>query len=172
MFLPNDNRPRIKIRMTNFDRVAEFLAAVFMVALIVLPLIHYSDLPERIPVHFDGSGNVDGYGSKSTLLILPASGFLVYILLTILAPFPHIFNYPVKITPENAEVQYRLASRMMRSLKTLIIIMFTFICYQTVGIATGKTIGLGKLFLPVFLIATFGVVIFYFVQSLNNSNRI
>lgn len=37
-----------------------------------------------------------------------------------------------------------------------------------VEIAAGKTGGPGKVFLPVFLVVTFGVVIVYMTQSLNN----
>jgi hypothetical protein len=40
--------------------------------------------------------------------------------------------------------------------------MFSFISYRTIQTALGKETGLGKTFLPVFLIVTFGVVIIFF----------
>jgi uncharacterized membrane protein len=172
MFRRYGERPKLKIGLNNFDWFAEIAAVASLIVLIVLPLMNFSSLPERIPVHFNSYGNADGYGSKTTLLILPATGVFIYVLMTVLAGYPHIFNYGVKITPENAEVQYRLATRMLRFLKTVILIMFTFISSQTIRLTAGKTEGLGKLFLPVFLIATFGIVIIYFVQSLNNSRKI
>lgn len=167
MLIPKD-RPRIKIGLTSTDWLIEFLGLSFLVVLILLPIIYFGDLPGKIPTHFKGSGMPDGYGSKSTLLLFPAIGFILYFLLTIISLYPHIFNFPVKITPQNAEVQYRLAIRLLRVLKTLILMMFAFICYQTIRTAMGITTGLGKVFLPVFLLLTFGVVVLYFVQSMNN----
>jgi uncharacterized membrane protein len=170
--LPPADRPKIKIRLNKFDWIAEVTAVISLIILIVLPIVNYSTLPERIPDHYNSSGIPDSYGSKIILLILPATGVFIYLLMTVLVRFPHIFNYPVRITAENAEVQYRLATRLMRYLKTVIIIMFTFISSQTIRLTEGKTGGLGKLFLPLFLLATFGIVIIYFVQSLNNSRKI
>lgn len=172
MRLDEDNpRPRIKLPLSSFDQVIEFIGLAFLVFLIILPLRYYSDLPVRIPVHFNASGAPDGYGSKTTLFLLPAIGLVLWLAMTILTRFPHIFNFPVKITPENAEVQYRLATRMMRILKTLILIMFAFISYKTIQIATGNEAGLGKAFLPVFLIITFGVVLIYLVKASKNRNQ-
>jgi len=108
----------------------------------------------------------------STLFILPGSGVIMYIIMTVVSLFPHIFNFPVKITPENAEVQYRLAVRLIRIIKTVILIMFAYISFMTVKTARGSAEGLGKVFLPVFLAATFGIIIYYFIQSLGNRRRL
>ena len=126
------------------------------------------NLPERIPTHFNIAGEPDGYGSKSTLWILPVTAVIMYIGMTILELFPHIYNYPVEITPENAVRQYRIATRLIRILKTIIAILFSFLSYQTIKTALGITGGLGKVFLPVSLLITFGVIIIYVVGSLNN----
>ena len=50
----------------------------------------------------------------------------------------------------------------------LILIIFSFISFQTIRTATGGAEGLGKAFMPVFLLLTFGVIIIYIVRSLNN----
>lgn len=167
MLIPKD-RPRIKIGLRSVDWLLEFFGLAFLLLLIILPAVYYGDLPGEIPTHFDGSGLPDGYGSKGTLLLFPVIGFVLYFLLTIISFFPHIFNFPVKITPQNAEIQYRLAIRLLRILKTLILVMFSFICYQTIKTAMGSSVGLGNVFLPVFLLITFGVIIMYFVQAMNN----
>ncbi len=162
------NRPKIKIRLTAPDWATEFIAFFFLIILIAIPLIYYNDLPDKIPVHFNASGQPDGYGTRSTLWILPLTGAFMYLIMTILGAFPNIYNYPVEITPENAVPQYRLATRLIRILKTVILVIFSFISYQTIRTATGAAAGLGKAFLPVFLLLTFGVIIIYIVNSLNN----
>jgi uncharacterized membrane protein len=167
----NEPRPRIKLKLSSHDYVIEFLGIAFLVILIAIPLFYYNHLPEKIPVHFNSAGQPDGFGGKPSLYILPATGLFVYFLLTALSVFPHVYNFPVPITPENAEVQYRLATRLMRILKTVILLLFSFISWISVRTATGKADGLGKLFLPVFLFLIFGVIIIYLFQSLNNRNQ-
>ena len=66
------------------------------IILMVLPFIYlayiWNTLPETVPTHWNASGEIDGYGSKNTLLIIPFMlPVLVYIIMTI-AP---------KIDPKN-----------------------------------------------------------------------
>lgn len=161
-------RPRIKIEKKTIDWIAELIAFVFLVMLVALPLIFLKELPERIPVHFNLAGQTDSYGSRSTMWLLPLLGLFIYIGMTIIERFPHIYNYPVEITEKNALKQYIIATRLIRILKTVILIIFSFITWQTIKTAKGNTSGLGKVFLPVFLLFIFGIVLIYIVKSLNN----
>ena len=66
------------------------------IILMVLPFIYlayiWNTLPETVPTHWNASGEIDGYGSKNTLLLIPFMlPVLVYIIMTI-AP---------KIDPKN-----------------------------------------------------------------------
>ena len=136
------NHPKIQIRLTIHDWVMEITGVALLIIIIALPLIFIKELPEIIPTHFDASGQPDGFGGKSSFWILPLSGIIIYVLLTILEAFPHIYNFPVKITQENAEIQYRLATRMLRILKIQILIMYSFILYMTIKTVKGETSGL------------------------------
>jgi uncharacterized membrane protein len=158
------------MKLTAPDWAVEFIGLAILVMLFVLPLHFLSYLPERIPTHFNGAGIPDGYGSRSSIWILPVTGAFMYLLLTLVAAFPQIYNFPVKITENNALVQYRLATRFIRILKTLILILFLFLSFQTVNTALGKSLGLGKSFLPIFLILTLFPLIFYLVKALNNKH--
>jgi uncharacterized membrane protein len=162
--------PKIKIRRTTLDWVIEFIGLFFLIILIALPFIFSGKLPDRIPTHFNIAGEPDGYGSKMTLWILPLTAAIMYIGMTILEAFPYIYNYPVEITPENAVSQYKLGTRLIRILKTTIAILFSFLSYQTMKTALGSAAGLGKVFLPVFLMITFGIIIIYLVRSLNSKH--
>jgi uncharacterized membrane protein len=163
-----DERHVIKIKLTSPDWALELIGVAVLILLIALPFIYLPQLPERIPTHFNGAGIPDGFGSRNSIWILPATGIFMYLLLTVVSAFPQIYNFPVKITQENALVQYRLATRFIRILKTVILVLFLFLCYQTINTALGKSLGLGKAFLPVFMILTFGSIIFYLVQASNN----
>jgi len=55
---------------------------LFAVTLLV-GLISYNYLPERIPVHFDAAGNIDRYGGRISIFLAPA----VIAAMTLLAEF-------------------------------------------------------------------------------------
>jgi len=99
------------------------------------------------------------------LLFLPLGGAFLYMLLTVVSRFPHTFNYPCKITQENAEVQYLLARYLLAFLKAEIIWVFVYIQWMTIQVALGKAAGLGLVFLPVFLVLIFGTIAVYFYKS-------
>jgi uncharacterized membrane protein len=165
---PIEVQKRIRIKLTLTDWIFEVAGFLFFILLLILPVIYISELPARIPIEFNGSGEPDGYGNKTFIWIFPAVGGFLYVLLTVLSLFPNLYNFLVKITPENMVVQYKLASRFIRILKTVIVLLFLFVCYQTIRISKGETTGLGRTFLPVFLILIFGVVLIYITRSINN----
>ncbi|MGD0581891.1 MAG: DUF1648 domain-containing protein [Bacteroidales bacterium] len=170
-FSEDPPRPRIKLPLNSHDRVIEFIGIAFLLFLFVLPLRYYSDIPGMIPTHFNAAGSPDGFGSKTSLWFLPLTGLVLWLIMTIVNRFPDKFNFPVKITPENAEVQYRIGTRVIRILKSVILMMFSFISYRTIQTAMGNEAGLGKVFLPVFLLLTFGIIIIYLVQANKNRNQ-
>jgi uncharacterized membrane protein len=165
---PIEVQKRVRNKLTLTDWIFEVVGFLFFILLFILPVNYISELPSKIPIEFNGLGESDGYGNKTFIWIFPAVGGFLYLLLTVLSLFPHLYNFLVKITPENILVQYKLATRFVRILKTVIVLLFLFICYQTIRISTGETKGLGRTFLPVFLILIFGVVLIYITRSINN----
>jgi uncharacterized membrane protein len=167
----SQERPPVNIKLTFHDWLMEFIGLAALIVLILLPLLNLSQLPERIPTHFNAAGIADGFGDKSAIWILPAVGGVLYLMLTVMVAFPQLYNYPVTITQQNAQVQYRLATRFVRILKTIILLSFIIICNKTIDTAIGKAAGLGKAFMPVFLIIIFGSIIIYFVIARNNQQN-
>lgn len=64
------------------QKLIEGACAVILAGMILGPALFWSRLPERIPGHYNGAGEVDRWGDKSELLILPVFGLLMYALLT------------------------------------------------------------------------------------------
>ena len=67
------------------------------------------------------------------------------------ARFPHIQNYPWKITEENAKRQYALSRRLLAGLRALLMVMFALIVWGQIESALGRATGLGAWFAPVFM---------------------
>lgn len=108
-------------------------------------------LPTIIPTHFNASGKPDDYGNKNSILLLPVLATLINFLLSWLNKRPHLFNYGVKVTLENAQQQYTQATRMLRFLKLAIIIIVSILVLLTYLTSLGKINGLGAWFLPVII---------------------
>lgn len=158
-------RPKITPIPTSTDKLVEALGWLILLALWGWTITHYSSLPETIPTHFNAAGNADGFGSKVSLIALPVIASLLYIGLTVLNRYPHSFNYPTAITQENALRLYTLATRMLRYLKLVLVLVFGGIELMTIQHATGKAAGLGAWFLPLTLVLVFLPLIYFVVKS-------
>ena len=157
-----NKRPRIKLQLNQTDKILEIDGWISVVGIWALPLINYFDLPEIIPIHFNGAGKANGFGNKTHIFVLPIISTLLFIGLTILNKHPHIFNYPSQITKENAVHQYTNATRMMRVLKLVIVLLFGLIVFRKIQIINGHADGLGTWFLP-FTIGLFIILTIYFL---------
>lgn len=147
------------------DKFMEIISLLSVGFSIIYVIINYNSLPETIPVHFNFEGKPDGYGSKLTLLLIPVINIILTIGMLLLVKYPHKFNYLVKITSENAQVQYRIAQRMLRSLTLADSLLFSYISYMMVNSAFGKYYDFEFYSIFVFLFLIFGILIFYFVKS-------
>lgn len=151
-------RPVLALPRSSFEMVAEFLALAGVVVMVVVWLRAWPDLPDRVPRHFDATGKPDAWGSKTWTLFPLLVMMVLYAGMTILNRYPHIFNYPWRITAENAERQYRLARTMMSWLKAELVWMLAYIGWGMVRVAQGTATGLGVVFLPALLIAVFATL--------------
>lgn len=124
--------PIIKLQLTTTDKVFEILGWVSIIAIWVLTITNYANLPGTIPIHYNGAGQADGFGRKDNILTLPVIATVLFVGLTILNKFPQVFNYPTKITAENALRQYTNVTRLIRYLKFIIVVIFGLIILQTI----------------------------------------
>jgi uncharacterized membrane protein len=154
-------RPKIDIALSTEDKVLESTALLLLLALWGLVLYRFPRLPEIIPIHYNAAGHPDGYGRKASLFLLPLLATLLLAGLTALNRYPHIFNYPVTITPENAGRHYALATRMIRCLKLAIMLIFIIITYKIIQSAGHGSGRLGAWLLPLVLAIILAPVLFF-----------
>lgn len=159
-------RPKLKLELTKIDKTLEILGWTSILAIWVLTITNYANLPDTIPIHYNGAGQANGFGGKSTILTLPLIATILFIGLTILNKFPHVFNYPINITQDNALRQYTNTTRLIRSLKVIIVIIFGLIVFRTIQNANGQADGLGVWFLPLTLGLIFIPLTYYIVKTL------
>lgn len=155
-------RPQIDIERTSFDKFIDNFGFAALLVLLIVPIMAYSDLPDTIPIHFNVKGEADGFGAKYTIFMLPIIGCVTYALMKYLVKQPHLFNYPVEITPENVHYQYEIATRMMRTMNAVVTLIFAYLTYVIIQTAQGNVQLMGTWSLPLILAVIF-VPIFYFV---------
>jgi uncharacterized membrane protein len=166
-----EERPNLKIVLTNTDTIIEIVGWFLLVAIWGFTLSNYQSLPSKIPIHYNGAGVSDGFGEKWIILTLPFIATVIFIGLTILNNYPHIFNYPTEIRKDNALSQYRNATRLIRYLKVIIVVIFGLIDYLTISQANGLSEGLGVWFLPLILGLVFMPIILYLIKSAPSSRK-
>lgn len=100
--------------------------AVWLTAIAVgIAAVRYAALPDQIPVHFNLAGEPDGWGSRSSILVLAGIGLVLVVGTALLSRYPRAFNYPREITEENAQRVYRAGEEMMVWVTAACAILFT-----------------------------------------------
>lgn len=136
------------------------IIVVFLIASnIAFVLYHLPQLPETIPTHFGANGQIDGWGSKYTILIPAGIQLLVNLLLEFLSRHPEMHNYMTKVTDGNREKLYAASSGLLVKMNVSVGIIFMTISYSIV-----------KQELPTILIIAelmglFGLIIGHMIQS-------
>lgn len=117
-----------------------------------LVISSYPHLPDKIPMHFNSASLPDGWAPKTmtNLLISPLVSVLMYLGLTIGAllisksktPLKYI-NLPLpreklqSLEEDKLEELRELVIKLLLFVKFVIILMFTFIDYSTIKVASG-----------------------------------
>ena len=158
-------RPIIRdLERSTTDVVLEILAAVGVFALIAIAAVYYSRLPDSIPTHFNFSGEPDGWGPKTSLLLTPLIGAILYAAVTVLSRYPHKLNYLWAITESNARRQYVLSRRMLSATKVVLVFSFSYMTWSMIRTALGSQRGLSPLF-TILLIAVLAAILGYYVMK-------
>jgi uncharacterized membrane protein len=143
-------------------RILEFVGAGALISLfwITWSAVYGSErLPARIPIHFDLSGQPNGWGSPSALLVLPVVAMLLYLGMTLVAQFPQAFNYPVRVTAQNRPRLQALSLRMIAWIKVEMVCLFAGIQWSIVQGVRQGSFRLSPALVPVSIAVIFGTII-------------
>jgi uncharacterized membrane protein len=160
-----NNRPILSLERSPLELFLEIIAFLGVLAGIIIIAKYWPSLPEIIPVHFGVDGKANSWGNKSIILMLPLLAFIMDVGAIFLSNYPHTFNYPVRITPENAARQYQLARGLLLGMKIEMIWMFAFMDWQIVQASLGQIQGLSVGFIFAMITVNLVTVGFYFFQA-------
>ena len=78
----------MKFKRGKFDIILNGLCLIILVSTILFLAVTWSKIPNKVPMHYDFAGNIDRWGSKLEILILPVITWIMYIFMTIIGKFP------------------------------------------------------------------------------------
>lgn len=157
---------QIIVRYTKFLTILETIGCLMLLALVTYTAFRYAGMPEQIPTHYNGLGEVDGWGSKTSLWIVPGASALTYGLLTLVAFFPGAWNYPGKIPAENLPAAENKVRQMLMFMKLLITALFFYLQLQMLKLSESVSMGVTFVFLLLMLL-----IIVYFMGSLKRLSK-
>lgn len=158
-------KQELKLPKTLFEKIIELLSILFLLGMYGFVILNWSEIPDRIPTHFNIMGEPDRWGGKWSVLILPIIATFLFKMMFILSKFPHIHNYPVKVTPENAEKLYRISRKMLITMNFLLTLFFAIGTWEMVNVAQGNE-GLGMWYMIGLLLSIFGPMGYYIYKMI------
>lgn len=158
-------RPILHIPKTKVEKIFNAIGGGIFLLSLIYATLNWTTLPDQIPGHFNGLGEVERWGSKFEIFILPVIGFFVASLLTLLEKAPHMHNYPKRLNESNVE-QFYINSRIILNLtKNICLVIFSILIIQIIRVAKGESESLGAWFLPVLITMVFIPIIIGIYKS-------
>ena len=151
----------MKIKNNTIDKGMEGICLALLIGIVGYLILNWASIPQKVPLHYDWAGNIDRWGSKMELLILPIVSWLLYLFVTFIEQIPQVWNTGVTVTEENKMHVYRTLKYMLKSTKLIMVLDFTFL-----NVSTILRRSLPTWFTIVFLVTIFGNLIFWIVRLL------
>ncbi|TFJ94304.1 DUF1648 domain-containing protein [Lentibacillus salicampi] len=151
-------QPKIHVPASVAEKVIHTITLLLIIAAFVYTMMVYPGLPEPIPIHFNAQGDVNNWGSKAIIFLLPAISLVLFIGLYFLNKVPHIYNLPVKVTEENASRIYSLARTMMAIFNFEMAAIFTYVTFEIIQVAQGGSGTLGVWFIVAVFLVPLGTI--------------
>jgi uncharacterized membrane protein len=156
----------MKLKHTRLQIFLEIAGAALIVGMVLFLVLNWNSFPDRIPKHFNATGQVDSWGGKGELLFLPILGIGLYLLITVLTFFPSIWNMNISYKEENKVAVYQTIKTMMLVLKVILAGVFLYISYY---MALAQS--MPGYFLPVVLAAIFAPMLFFILHARKVGNK-
>ena len=166
--MPGTNdRPDVNPKYTAVQKAMVAASIALLLFHFGIITLYWASLPEKVVSHYGLAGKPDAWRSRGSLWALPLISLVQCLIMILLSLVPRSYNYPFRITTENALRQYSLARSLILFINFEIVTLFFYITWSTIRIALGQATELGPLFIAVFLgilMATIGAY-FYLARK-------
>lgn len=136
-------KPKLRIPKTKSEWVFDVIGYLALATMLAVIVFNWSVIPERVPAHFGANGEVDRWGSKWELLILPGIAIGMHFFMLVIEKFPEAHNYPERFNEQNAAVFYTNSRQTLNYMRNIINVLFSYCVYVVIAIALGHESSLG-----------------------------
>lgn len=140
-------------------KIVRKITLMIGLAVTVLPILFWNDIPDKIPAHYGVTGKVDRIGNKEELILL-------FLILWLLIGIFSVVSYYLKTSglskyaSEQDEENLHIVYPMMTWTSFVLVCIFAYIIITSI-----LERNLGILFLPITLIAVFLPIAFYIEEE-------
>ena len=110
----------MKITLDKKDKIWEAISVLLLVTNALLIALTLPSLPDNVAIHFNGSGQANGWGHKNVLWLAFGIALSLYAIMTFISYRPGL--YKSRMTKNNIEEQYKMTSEMARTVKAFILL--------------------------------------------------
>lgn len=157
--------PAISIPPTNLEKALEAAYVIGILTMLFFLVRYWAALPDQIPTRFGAEGIPVAWGDKGSLIRQLLVVVLISAGMTVLSRYPHLFNYPWRITEQNIRIQYQLARTLLSWIKVELVWLFGFTEWESIQVAFGHDQALRIEYLWAYMAIIFGTIAIYFYES-------
>jgi hypothetical protein len=129
----------------------EILVEIAAFAGLVINLAIFAYYWPKLPGAAAGAAGLAGWNRANVFIFVTMLPMVIYLGASLMGMFPQWFNYPVRVTEENAPRLYRLAANMMRYVKAEVTLCMLIIEWVFVQIGMGEDMSFSPYFIPIFI---------------------
>ncbi|REB08669.1 DUF1648 domain-containing protein [Sporosarcina sp. BI001-red] len=127
----------VETHKTRIGQACDVIGILLFLAIIFYTVFQWNRLPEEVPIHFNAAGEVDNYGSKWALLLVPLISVGLFALLEFLERHPEWHNYPKRLNEVNAPRFYQSSRELLNRVKNLSLLLMTYTQWEIVRVGLG-----------------------------------
>jgi hypothetical protein len=144
--------------------IASIAALLFSFSITLASLYGHDSVRETVPMTNAFSNHPSDWGTRATLLQLPAVQLLLYAFGAMLAKFSGALRFPVQVTTENRLRLQVLAESMISWLKAELITLLAWIQWIEIGEARGIRSGIPPLEFRTFTLIIFATALIHYIS--------
>lgn len=145
----------------NLYKIITAICVLMLLAATIFVFVSWPQVPDKIPMHYNFAGEADGFGGKTSLIILTVVAWLTFLIVSVSTKNPEKWNMPVEVTEENKSRLFAITRAMMEALKLLTTILFVLmLTTAAAGVATPQW-AMIVIIAAIILVVAIGFVLMY-----------
>ena len=161
----NNYRPVIKLQQPKWQNSLNVFSYTLFIIASIVSMISLFFLPAEVPIHFNLAGEVDNYGSKFFLLLLPIITIVTILPLEVVERKPHLHNYMATLTEENVKDYYALSITTVNLLKNGVLVIFALLQFEILLQAFAYKFVFGAFFIVLVSIIVIAPIVWNIIAS-------